>query len=85
MSDIKLSIVTIPWTNPKGEIEHRAQFSLPELFKLTGVPVSTWRTMVRRGDVSPVTGFGKKFYISAEDLLRLMGKKMRKKTDSNPT
>jgi hypothetical protein len=73
----KATVVTLPFQNAKGEIEHRAQFSLSEANKLTGVPVSQYRKLCRSGVLNPVTGFGRKWYLSAEDLLRLFNHRLR--------
>jgi len=45
---------------------------------LTGIPVSTLRTKVRRSEINPITGFGV-WWIAAEDLEALLNKRLRNK------
>ena len=71
------TVITLPFQNAKGAIENRAQFSLPEVNELTGVPVSQLRKLCHNGVLNPITGFGRKFYISAEDLLQLQNQRLR--------
>lgn len=75
------TVITLPFTNEKGEVTERAQLSLSESNKLTGVPVSQLRKLCRRGVLNPVTGFGRKWYLSAEDLLRLLNRRLRNQTE----
>jgi hypothetical protein len=73
-------VTTLPFKNDKGEITERVQFSLAEAHQLTGTPVSTLRKMGRNGIYNPITGFGRKWYISAEDLLHLFNHRLRNQT-----
>jgi hypothetical protein len=54
----------------------RVAYRLREASALTGIPVSTFRTMARRGDLNPITGFGV-WLISAEELEALLQKRLR--------
>lgn len=75
-------IATVPFRNQNGKIEHRAQLSLSETSKLTGVTVSQLRKLCRNGVLNPVTGFGRKWYLAAEDLLRLFNHRLRDQTEA---
>ncbi|MDB6064063.1 MAG: hypothetical protein JWR26_271 [Pedosphaera sp.] len=79
MANEHATVITIPFTNKDGEVVNRAQFSLAEAEQLTGVPVSQFRRMGRRGDINPITSFGRKWYIPAEDIVALLNKRMRNK------
>jgi predicted site-specific integrase-resolvase len=57
----------------------RAAYRLREVFELTGIPTSTLRTMVRRGDLNPITSFGV-WLIAAEELEALLQKRLRNGT-----
>ena len=59
-------------TDAKG----RAAYRLREVSAMTGIPASTLRTMVRRGDLNPITSFGV-WLISAEDVASLLDKRLR--------
>jgi hypothetical protein len=54
----------------------RAAYRFSETSALTGIPASTLRTMVRRGDLNPITSFGV-WLIAAEDLEALLNKRLR--------
>ena len=54
----------------------RAAYRLREVQDMTGIPTSTLRTMVRRGDLNPITGFGV-WLIAADDLEALLNKRLR--------
>ena len=54
----------------------RVAYRLREASEMTGIPVSTFRTMARRGDLNPITSFGV-WLISAEELEALLQKRLR--------
>ncbi len=54
----------------------RAAYRLREASALTGIPTSTFRTLIRRGDLNPITGFGV-WLIAADDLQALLNKRLR--------
>lgn len=54
----------------------RRAYRLREIEAETGIPVSTLRTMIRRGTLNPVTGFGT-WLISAEEYERLLATRLR--------
>jgi excisionase family DNA binding protein len=54
----------------------RAAYRLREAAELTGVPVSTFRTLIRRGEINPITGLGV-WLIAAEELEALLQKRLR--------
>ena len=57
----------------------RAAYRLREASALTGIPVSTFRTLIRRGELNPITGFGV-WLLAADDLAELLNKRLRKTT-----
>ena len=73
-----------PATNPNMKRkEHsrlssskRVAYRLREVSEMTGVPASTLRTMVRRGELNPVTSFGV-WLITAEELEALLNRRLR--------
>jgi hypothetical protein len=60
----------------------RAQFSLAEASQWAGPPVSQFRRLGKQGVFNPITGWGRKWYISAEDLLRLFNKRLRNQKEA---
>jgi len=54
----------------------RVAYRLREVSEMTGIPTSTLRTLVRRGDLNPITSFGV-WLISAEELEGLLQKRLR--------
>jgi len=54
----------------------RLAYRLKEVSELIGIPISTLRSMIRRGEINPVTGFGT-WLITAEDLGKLLEKRLR--------
>lgn len=63
--------------NPiKTDSNGRAAYRLREASELTGIPVSSFRTLVRRGELNPITGLGV-WLIAAEDLEALLNKRLR--------
>ena len=54
----------------------RLSYRLREVAEMTGIPASTLRKMVRRGDLNPITSFGV-WLISAEELDALLNKRLR--------
>lgn len=54
----------------------RAAYRLREASELTGIPVSTFRTLIRRGELNPITGLGV-WLIAANDLQALLNKRLR--------
>lgn len=76
----KVRTITIPFTEESGKQTERLQLSLTEASKFTGVPKSTLRKLGREGAFNPVTGFGRKHYILAEDLLNLLTHRLRNET-----
>ncbi len=61
----------------------RAAYRLREASELTGVPVSTFRTLIRRGELNPITGLGV-WLISADDLAALLNKRLRNHREPAP-
>lgn len=59
----------------------RAAYRLREVSEMTGIPTSTLRTMVRRGDLNPITSFGV-WLVSAGELEGLLNKRLRNGKDS---
>lgn len=55
---------------------HRRAYRLREIEAEIGVPVSTLRTMIRRGELNPITAFGP-WLISAQDYERLLNTRLR--------
>lgn len=72
------AMVTVQFKNADGIVEDRPQLSLVEASQMFGPPVSQLRKLCRTGQLNPITGFGRKWYLSAEDLLRLFNKRLRK-------
>lgn len=66
-----------PNTPITTDSQNRAAYRLREVSEMTGIPASTLRTMVRRGTLNPITGFGV-WLIAAEDLENLLSKRLRK-------
>lgn len=54
----------------------RIAYRLAEVSNLIGVPVSTLRSMIRRGELNPVTAFGT-WLITVEDLQELLNRRLR--------
>ncbi|MEA3188516.1 MAG: hypothetical protein QOD99_2346 [Chthoniobacter sp.] len=54
----------------------RRAYRLREIEAEIGVPVSTLRAMVRRGELNPIVAFGP-WLIAAEDYERLLNRKLR--------
>lgn len=54
----------------------RAAYRICEASELTGIPVSTFRTKIRRGEINPITGLGV-WLIAADDLAALLEKRLR--------
>ncbi len=54
----------------------RLAYRLREASALLGIPVSTLRSMARRGEFNPVTAFGP-WLITAEDLRELLQRRLR--------
>ena len=65
-----------PLTKIKTDSNDRAAYRLREVSEMTGIPASTLRTMVRRGDLNPITSFGV-WLIAAEELEALLQKRLR--------
>jgi excisionase family DNA binding protein len=63
-------------TNLNPDSNRRAAYRLREAAELTGVPVSTFRTLIRRGEINPITGLGV-WLIAADDLEALLKKRLR--------
>lgn len=78
MNTPEVSLVTVSFPLSDGKVERRMSLNLKEASELTGVPVSQWRKLCRDGTINPLTGFGKKWRITAEDLLKIMSKRLRK-------
>lgn len=57
----------------------RAAYRLREASELTGIPTSTFRTLIRRRELNPITGFGV-WLIAADDLQALLNKRLRNTT-----
>lgn len=60
----------------KTDANGRAAYRLREASELTGIPASTFRTKIRRGELNPITGFGV-WLIAADDLQELLNKRLR--------
>lgn len=54
----------------------RRAYRLREVERETGIPVSTLRTMIRRGEINPITGF-RTWLIAAEEYERLLATRLR--------
>ena len=54
----------------------RLAYRLKEAAAMLGVTVSTLRSMVRAGELNPITGF-RVWLISAEDIQKRMGRRLR--------
>lgn len=66
-----------PKRNPLNPDSHgRVAYRLREASEMTGIPVSTFRTMARRGEFNPITSFGV-WLIAAEELEALLQKRLR--------
>ena len=65
-----------PTRTIKTDSNGRAAYRLREASELTGIPVSTFRTLIRRGDLNPITGLGV-WLIAADDLEALLNKRLR--------
>lgn len=62
--------------NLSPDANGRLAYRFSEASKMTGIPASTFRTMARRGEINPVTGFGT-WLIAADDLQALLNKRLR--------
>jgi hypothetical protein len=60
----------------KTDSNGRAAYRLREASELTGIPTSTFRKKIRRGEINPITGFGV-WLIAADDLEALLNKRLR--------
>lgn len=69
--------------HPKLNSSKRVAYRLREVSEMTGVPASTLRTMVRRGELNPVTSFGV-WLITAEELEVLLQKRLRNHREPAP-
>jgi hypothetical protein len=69
--------------HPKLNSTKRVAFRLREVSEMTGVPTSTLRTLVRRGELNPVTSFGV-WLITAEELEAILKKRLRNHRESSP-
>jgi excisionase family DNA binding protein len=58
------------------DVRGRVSYRLREVAEMTGIPASTLRKMIRRGDLNPITSFGV-WLISAEELDVLLNKRLR--------
>jgi hypothetical protein len=67
----------------KTDSNGRAAYRLREASELTGIPASTFRTLIRRGDLNPITGFGV-WLIAADDLESLLNKRLRNHRETSP-
>jgi excisionase family DNA binding protein len=54
----------------------RVAYRLREVSEMIGIPVSTLRAMVRRGELNPITSF-RTWLIPAEDLQLLLKQRLR--------
>ncbi len=54
----------------------RRAYRLREVEGETGIPVSTLRAMIRRGEINPITGF-RTWLIAAEEYERLLNTRLR--------
>ena len=64
----------MPQAGPDG-VKRRA-YRLREIEAEIGVPVSTLRAKIRRGELNPITAFGT-WLISAQDYERLLNTRLR--------
>ena len=62
----------------RTDLHGRVSYRLREVAEMTGIPASTLRKMIRRGDLNPITSFGV-WLISAEELDVLLNKRLRSK------
>lgn len=72
-----------PHAKIKTDSNGRAAYRLREASELTGIPVSTFRTLIRRGELNPITGFGV-WLIAADDLQTLLNKRLRNTRGYSP-
>lgn len=54
----------------------RRAYRLREVEREIGIPVSTLRAMIRRGEINPITGF-RIWLIAAEEYERLLATRLR--------
>ena len=67
----------------KTDCNGRAAYRIREASELTGIPASTFRTKIRRGELNPITGLGV-WLIAADDLQALLGKRLRNRRGISP-
>lgn len=60
----------------------RLAYRLSEVSDMIGIPTSTLRTMVRRGELNPITSFGT-WLIYADELEALLKKRLRPTAPDN--
>jgi predicted site-specific integrase-resolvase len=56
----------------------RKAYLLREITTETGIPMSTLRNLIRKGTINPITGFGRRWLISAEEYRRLLDTRLRR-------
>ena len=71
-----------PHNTIKTDVNGRASYRLREASELTGIPVSTFRTLIRRGELNPITGLGV-WLVAASDLEALLNKRLRNGNGDN--
>jgi excisionase family DNA binding protein len=54
----------------------RLAFRIREVSEMTGIPASTIRSMIRDGEINPITGF-RTWLIAKAELDRLLEKRLR--------
>lgn len=72
-----------PTRQIKNDSNGRAAYRLREASELTGISASTFRTLIRRGETNPITGFGV-WLIADDDLEVLLNKRLRNHRESAP-
>lgn len=65
----------VPKIQLPSALDRRA-YRLKEVTEMIGIPTSTLRSMIRRGDLNPITGF-RTWLISTDELERVMAQRLR--------
>lgn len=71
-----MKVKTVEEIEKASKTGPRLAYRLREASDLIGIPVSTLRTMAKRGEFNPVTAFGP-WLITADDLSALMERRLR--------
>jgi hypothetical protein len=60
-----------------GDWRSRACHTLKEAAEILSTPASQLRILCHRGDINPITGLGRKWRITTEDIEKLLGTRLR--------